>query len=182
MIYQTIKNYSNYLFYSNGTIFNIKTGRFLGMNKRGKYLAARLTDDDGKQVYDYAHRWIYRAFKGEIPEGYTINHINEIKTDNRPQNLEAVTFSQNLRYGTGIKRGSLTRRIKSVIGKIVICQAYLHRAEEELNQNPENEGYIRFIQFLKHELDGFNKKYYELFQEQTKLDEEVKKFQQSMTK
>lgn len=41
------------------------------------------------------HRWVYEKTQGEIPEGYDINHINRIKGDDRPENLEALTASQH---------------------------------------------------------------------------------------
>jgi hypothetical protein len=43
----------------------------------------------------YAHRLIYEHVHGPIPTGMQIDHINEIKTDNRIANLRLVTQSQN---------------------------------------------------------------------------------------
>jgi ribosome-binding protein aMBF1 (putative translation factor) len=42
-----------------------------------------------------AHRLVYEVFVGPIPEGMQINHKNGIKDDNRPENLEVVTASEN---------------------------------------------------------------------------------------
>ena len=43
------------------------------------------------------HRLVYEAFCGRIPEGCTIDHINQDKSDNRLSNLRAITPSeQNL--------------------------------------------------------------------------------------
>lgn len=42
-----------------------------------------------------AHRIIWQMKYGDIPKGYEINHKNGVKTDNRPENLEAITPSQN---------------------------------------------------------------------------------------
>lgn len=41
------------------------------------------------------HRIIYETFKGEIPDGMEIDHINTIKTDNRLENLRLVTHKEN---------------------------------------------------------------------------------------
>lgn len=51
-----------------------------------------------KKVYRCkSHRisWMYFN-KSEIPDGMEINHINGIRSDNSPQNLEVVTQSENI--------------------------------------------------------------------------------------
>jgi len=41
-----------------------------------------------------AHRLVYRHFFGQIPTQLTVNHRNGIKDDNRPENLELATPSE----------------------------------------------------------------------------------------
>ena len=41
-----------------------------------------------------AHRLVWHHFHGPIPDGLTINHKNGVRHDNRPQNLELATHSQ----------------------------------------------------------------------------------------
>lgn len=41
------------------------------------------------------HRIIWETFNSEIPDGYEIDHINTIKTDNRLCNLRLVTSKEN---------------------------------------------------------------------------------------
>ena len=43
------------------------------------------------------HRLVYLAWFGPIPNGCEIDHLNGVKTDNRPCNLEAVTHKENMR-------------------------------------------------------------------------------------
>ena len=43
------------------------------------------------------HDLITRAFLGNKPKGYDVDHINGNKADNRPSNLRYVTRSENLR-------------------------------------------------------------------------------------
>lgn len=42
------------------------------------------------------HRIIWEMFNGTIPEGYEIDHINHIRSDNRIENLRLVTRKTNM--------------------------------------------------------------------------------------
>jgi hypothetical protein len=55
------------------------------------------------------HRLVWNAFNGDIPKGLVINHLNEIKSDNRLCNLEMCTPKENSNYGTGKVRGAVNR-------------------------------------------------------------------------
>lgn len=57
------------------------------------YLRSRLTD--GR--YALAHRVVWIATHGAIPDGWTINHKNGDRCDNRPVNLEPVPADDNVR-------------------------------------------------------------------------------------
>ena len=46
----------------------------------------------------YAHRLIAFAFVSGYKEGYHVNHINGVKTDNRPENLEWVPLETNVKH------------------------------------------------------------------------------------
>lgn len=45
-----------------------------------------------------AHRLIWTVLNGPLPEGLEINHMNGIRHDNRPENLEVCTRSENMRH------------------------------------------------------------------------------------
>ena len=51
------------------------------------------------------HRLVLEAFIGPCPEGKEANHINGDKLDNRPENLEWVTSSENTKQWYGDIRG-----------------------------------------------------------------------------
>jgi hypothetical protein len=63
-----------------------------------------ILSDSGKTLKTSIHREVYKAFVGEIKIGFVINHINGIKSDNRVENLEMITQSENIlhAYRTGL--------------------------------------------------------------------------------
>lgn len=71
-----------------------------------------------KQKVFYMHRVVYEFANDPIPHGLQIDHINEIKTDNRLANLRVVTQSENFqnisipnkRSLTGFRGVSMDRR------------------------------------------------------------------------
>ncbi len=50
---------------------------------------------DGKMYLAHRLAWIF--LHGSIPEGFDIDHINRVRTDNRECNLRLATRSQNIR-------------------------------------------------------------------------------------
>ena len=60
------------------------------------------------------HRLVYEAFNGQMPEGLQVNHINEVKTDNRLSNLNLMTCKENNNYGAHNER-SAKKRSKVVL-------------------------------------------------------------------
>lgn len=42
------------------------------------------------------HRIIHRKFNGPLRDDYAVNHIDGVKTNNTPENLELITHSENM--------------------------------------------------------------------------------------
>lgn len=66
------------------------------------YCRVRLFNSEGMAKHYAVHRLVMEAFSG--PSDCQVNHINEIKTDNRLVNLEYCSAMQNCNYGTRNKR------------------------------------------------------------------------------
>jgi len=58
----------------------------------------------GRRVCGLAHRLVWQHFKGDIPEGMTVNHDNGIRDDNHPNNFVLATYSDQAKHahGTGL--------------------------------------------------------------------------------
>lgn len=86
---------------------------------------------NGKSFFRRVHRLVAQAFISN-PEGKReINHINGIKTDNRVENLEWCTRSENMlhAFATGLKSGMNGE--ENPFSKLTNAQA------EEIRDNPD---------------------------------------------
>lgn len=66
--------------------------------KTGGYATFHLCKE-GQRTDPLAHRLVWEAFNGPIPDGLEINHKNSVRADNRLANLELLTRSGNCAYG-----------------------------------------------------------------------------------
>ncbi len=85
----------NYKINSLGEVYNLKSGQKLKPRKAGiGYLQLNL----GRDFRAYIHRIVYDAFYG-LREGFVIDHINGDRSDNRLENLQQISQSENVRRG-----------------------------------------------------------------------------------
>ncbi len=89
------------------------------------YLSVQLRSGNRK----YIHRLVAEAFIGFDNVLLEVNHKNGIKSDNRLENIEVVTHSQNMKHSFNVlgrippwlgKSGVKNPHSKSVVGKNVI--------------------------------------------------------------
>ena len=103
--WRPIKGYEKeYLVSTAGKVWSVRSGRTLAPKlTRAGYQRVGLSVNGEREDFSI-HRLVAEAFIPN-PEGKpTVNHINEVKTDNRVENLEwATTLEQNT-HGTRIAR------------------------------------------------------------------------------
>lgn len=83
-------------------------GTILKASHYGKYLICHIGHNNKKISIKY-HRLVCSVFNSNSENLKEVNHLNEIKTDNRAENLEWCTRKQNANWGTAIKRSSVAR-------------------------------------------------------------------------
>ena len=104
-----MEGYPDYLMFNIGMAYNLKTEKFLGDTKE-RYIRIAMTNDKGERNWFYLHRLIYELFKGPIPQGYEINHIDQNPHNNHIDNLELMTIQQNRAYGTRAEKISRSNK------------------------------------------------------------------------
>lgn len=110
-IWINIMNYERYQVSNFGRIKslyfkNSKTKeRILKLTKnRQGYLVVNLYDELGKVKMFLVHRLVAEHFLDNSDNLPCINHKNELKDDNRVENLEYCSYEYNINYGTARKR------------------------------------------------------------------------------
>ena len=118
----------------NGSLVTVKEKILKpGLNQYG-YYQVQLCKNSKVRFY-LVHRLVYEAFNAPIPENMQVNHINEVKTDNRFENLNLMTPKENSNWGSRNER-SAKNRSKAVLQFTlddILVKEYpsIHQAERE---------------------------------------------------
>ena len=101
MEYRTIPNIpSDYLACSNGQIFSKKSNKFLKPRPLSNgYLRVCLVLNNGSKKDFLIHRLICSAWYG-ANENLCVNHKDCNKTNNRPENLEWCSYTDNMKHAS----------------------------------------------------------------------------------
>ena len=88
--------YNEYGASKSGKVIYFQTmNKFYGTNNHTGYLLVAVKSNDNKRKTMQAHRFIWECFFGVIPNGMVIDHVNDIKDDNRIKNLQLMTQQEN---------------------------------------------------------------------------------------
>jgi hypothetical protein len=82
------------------------------------YLQVRAVVGGGERVHALAHRLMWHHFNGPIPDGLTVNHVDGVKTNNRPGNLELATDAEQTAHALALGLRSFQQdRMGRIVGK-----------------------------------------------------------------
>lgn len=99
----------------NGQVWSHKGKPVGSVDKTEGYIKLVLTLEKRKHATLRAHRFVFYYLTKQIPD--TIDHINQIRTDNRICNLRSVTNQENS-FNTKAKGYSFNKSLQKYIARI----------------------------------------------------------------
>lgn len=118
--WEQAEGFSKYLISTDGQVYSLERDILIPLDTNTcGYKRAYIWNDNGQHKHALVHRLVYMAHVGHIPKGLIVNHKDENKANNCIENLELLTPSENIRYGTGIQRMLESRKRNRLIRKCV---------------------------------------------------------------
>lgn len=120
-IWRDIKEFKDYQVSNQGRVWNKRTGNLLSERHHSSGYRTVILKKRNRIKCCYVHRLVAETFLiNDDPINKTqVNHINEIKTDNRECNLQYCTSKENINHGTAKERAKETRS-KTKENKIIV--------------------------------------------------------------
>lgn len=102
-----------------GRIYNVVTGRIIGKKPKydSSYVAVHLRKNGRLVRAANVHQLVMETFVGECPEGMEVHHKNDVKHDNRLENLEYITHRDNIRKA--VESGKLPRHSRQTKNEVM---------------------------------------------------------------
>lgn len=131
-----LSNLSRYIILNDGQIYSIILSKYMNqsINADG-YTKISLVDDKGDHKTYGTHRLVMLAYIGESE--LQVNHKNSIRNDNRLENLEYVTPTENrnhsLKYGLSKKCAKQVHQIDIMTLEIINTFSSLREAAKTVN-------------------------------------------------
>lgn len=99
--WRTIPHKPKYMVSDQGDVVNTETSRVLKPSRHGGYYGVVLCDENGHE-YNSVHRLVASAFIPNPEAKPQVNHRDGNKLNNRVDNLEWVTRSENMKHAYAI--------------------------------------------------------------------------------
>ena len=132
---------STYVIYSDGRLFNKKTGKFKKFTKGSNgYMRTQIWVNNKSKNFTQ-HRLLATYFIDNPSSKLQVNHINGIKHDNRLENLEWATQSENAKHSFANGLQKVTKPNKKVIdvitgrifGSVTLASEYFNVSRSHLS-------------------------------------------------
>ena len=121
-LYKNIDGYDGKYKISNfGNVYSEKSNRVLKYNVNKKGYSYVVLTNGGYRKTHKLHRLVAQAFIPNPENKPHVNHIDEDKTNNRVDNLEWVTHTENQNHGTRNLRISASLKNRKDLSKSVYC-------------------------------------------------------------
>jgi hypothetical protein len=96
--FELVPDFPKYKVSSHGFVYRVGKDNPLALRLDGNgYPQVILYGENGSKSFK-VHKLVLCAFSGKKPEGFTANHKNGIKTDNKIENLEWISNKDNLMH------------------------------------------------------------------------------------
>jgi len=121
----TIKDFNDYIVYSNGDVYSKKRKRLLiQQTDRDGYKYVRF-HKNGKQYRKCVHRLVAECFIPTDTTSKEVNHKNGVKSDNNYKNLEWCTRLENVRHSWANGLSKPKKHVIDAMNKSRLEKVYL---------------------------------------------------------